>query len=185
MSGKDKYCFNKQLAKKLFRIKKKNNFNSTSLADCEPLDESDEIATDTPKLLPNRQSVCFLEGIVWENSSGCKWGFKGCPPVFLKKENNLKKKLKNQTHKRPLGSFHYNRWTRLCLLTSSCPSCNGWEKYALCRPKWVECCWQDRNPAVICVNDVAYIERENENLTGKLTKTFMLSNGYYSCKYYM
>jgi len=28
------------------------------------------------------------------------------------------------------------------------------------------------------------MERENEKLTGKLTRTFMFSNGYYSSKYY-
>ena len=27
--------------------------------------------------------------------------------------------------------------------------------------------------------------RENGKLTGKLTRTFMFSNGYYSCKYYI
>jgi hypothetical protein len=83
------------------------------LADCEPLDESDEIAMDTPKLLPNRQSVCFLEGIVWENSSGCKWGFKGCPPVFLKKENNLKKKVEKPDSQTAIGQFSLQQMDKI------------------------------------------------------------------------
>ena len=55
VSGKDKYCFNKQLAEQLFRIKKtrKKNDNSTSSADYEFLDESDESHFDL------REDVCM------------------------------------------------------------------------------------------------------------------------------
>ena len=58
VSGKDKYCFNKQLAEQLFRIKKtrKKNDNSTSSADYEFLGESDESHFDLREAVFSREA---------------------------------------------------------------------------------------------------------------------------------
>jgi len=36
----------------------------------------------------SKQLGWFLEEAVWKNCRDRKWRFKGCPPVFLHKENN-------------------------------------------------------------------------------------------------
>ena len=243
VSGKDKYCFNKQLAEQLFRIKKtrKKNDNSTSSADYEFLDESDESHFDLREdvfsreaqennleegdrdyefdtlgavmngtfrdlskthpvhdnikntafatlVLPDghtqvvsKQSICwFLEGMVWKNSSDRKWRFAGCPSGFFKRRRTVKK-VEKTTLKNGLWAVFITADGRDYLLGQvlSLVAMDG--KSIRCVNEWnVD---EKTETRVLC--QWYNMVRENGKLTGKLTRTFMFSNGYYSCKYYI
>lgn len=129
----------------------------------------------------SKQTICwFLEGIVWKNSRDRKWRFKGCPSGFFEKQKKITTVEKMTLKKGHWAVFitidgkDYLLGQVLALVTVDGKINNyisewrGDEKIeirALCQ-------WYD-------------MERENGKFTGKLKRTFMFSNGYYSCKYYI
>ena len=129
----------------------------------------------------SKQSICgFLEGMMWKNSSDRKWRFAGCPSGFFKRRRTVKK-VEKTTLKNGLWAVFITADGRDYLLGQvlSLVAMDG--KSIRCVNEWnVD---EKTETRVLC--QWYNMVRENGKLTGKLTRTFMFSNGYFSCKYYI